>query len=71
MAEPTNFYPLMALVKGLLTPLLKLVSEFLKELLEESIQKLWEKAVTTESPWDDFFVERLAYMLSIKLDGAE
>lgn len=69
MAEPTNFYPLLALVKTLFFPLLKMVTEFIKELLEDSIKKLWVKAQETESPWDDFFVERLAYILSIDLDG--
>jgi len=71
MSEPTNFYPLLALVKTLFTPILKLITEFIRELLEDSIKKLWVKAQETESPWDDFFVERLAYILSIKLDGAE
>lgn len=67
MGEPTNFYPVLGIVKTILFPIFKLVSEWLKDLLEEQVKKWYQKALQTENPWDDFFIERLAYLLSIDL----
>lgn len=71
MAEPVKFYPVLALVKTILGPILELVTKWLKELMEESVRKWYAKALETENPWDDFFIERLAYLLSIDLTVAQ
>lgn len=71
MAGGNNFYPLVALIKTILLPILALVSEWLRDLLEDSVKKWYAKALETENPWDDFFVERLAFLLDIELPEAE
>ena len=71
MAEPVKFFPLMAIVKTVLLPIIALVSEWLRDLLEDSVKKWYAKALETENPWDDFFIERLAYLLSIDLTVAQ
>ena len=71
MAEPVKFFPLMAIVKTVLLPIIALISEWLRDLLEDSVKKWYAKALTTENPWDDFFIERLAFLLDIELPEAE
>lgn len=71
MSTPTNFYPIMALVKAILFPILALITEWLKEQFESKIREWYAEALKTENPWDDFFLERLAFLLSIDLTKKE
>lgn len=71
MASGTNFYPLMALLRELLFVFFEKISEWLHDQLDEKVKEWYAKALTTENPWDDFFIERLAYLLKIDLTGIE
>jgi len=54
-----------------LKPALKLVSKFLRDEIEKAVQSWYRKALETENPWDDFFVEQLAQVLDIELEKEE
>jgi hypothetical protein len=57
----------MEIAVRILGALLPLLSDEIRELVEESVLKLYEKAQATPNPWDDFMVGVLAKMLGIKL----
>ena len=61
----TNFF--LSLALKVLTPLLSLVTQPIKDELTSFVKNLYIKAKNTESPIDDLFVEMLAKILSIEL----
>lgn len=71
MAEPVKFYPLFGILKAVLFPIIGLVTELIKDELGKFIKSLYKKALATENVWDDFLVERLAFLLSVDISGVE
>ena len=71
MAEPSNFYPIFGIIKVVLFPILGIITEWLKTELKDFIKNLYKKALVTENPWDDFLLERLAFLLSIDISDVE
>lgn len=55
----------------ILVPLLNNLSPAIRDLLEDFIKDLYQKALETDSPWDDFFVGLLAGLLEIEVEGQE
>lgn len=55
----------------ILVPLLNNLSPVIRDLLEGFIKDLYQKALETDSPWDDFFVGLLAELLEIEVGGQE
>lgn len=55
----------MGLIALLLRPILKAVTPMLKDLVEDNLIKLYNKAVATENPIDDLFMEFLLNILDI------
>lgn len=51
-----------------LEPLLSALTPGIKKFLHEAIKSLYEKALITENPIDDFFVELLAGLLDVDLE---
>jgi hypothetical protein len=54
-----------------LKPLLRLVSEELRELLSVFVVKFYWKAQKTDNPWDDFLAEVLLKILGIPVPTEE
>jgi len=55
------------IVALVLSPLLKIISPMLMDLIEDSMRKLLDKARATENPIDDIFVEFLFRILSLDI----
>lgn len=51
----------------LLRPLLKALTPMIKDLVDDSLIKLWRKAEATENPIDDLFVGFLLDILDISV----
>ena len=66
-----TFLAFKSLVITVLGVVLKTVSPEIKQLLKQYINELYAKAKVTNNPLDDFFVEFLADILSIDLEGKE
>jgi hypothetical protein len=66
MATPSiNWKFFLDLAVRVLGPLLALVSDELRELLEDFAVKFYTKAKGTDNPWDDFFAMVLLKVLGI------
>lgn len=50
---------------ALLIPLLEKLSPVIREMIGDFIKDLYQKALATDSPWDDFFVGMVAAVLDI------
>lgn len=61
---------LINLLLVLLKPIVKIVSEEIRDLVEEGLVKLYQKAEKTENPWDDFLVGLLLRILGIDIPEA-
>ena len=62
-----NFSWLIRLLISTFKPFANLLSENIKNELQDFIRSLYQKALATENIWDDFFVKILADILSIDL----
>jgi len=71
MASSRNWGWLIKLLQILLAPLLLAITPLIKDLFEDSLGKLLEKARSTENPIDDFFVEFLFNILSVPIPPEE
>jgi len=67
MASSRNWGWLVTLIGLILKPLLKAISPLIKDLFEDSLYKLLEKARATENPIDDYFVEFLFDILDVEI----
>jgi len=67
MASSRNWGWLIKLLQILLAPLLLAITPLIKDLFEDSLKKLLEKARATDNPIDDFFVEFLFNVLSVPI----
>jgi len=62
-----NWGWVISLLQIILKPLLKAISPLIKELFEDSLHKLLDKARGTENPIDDLFVEFLFTVLDMPI----
>jgi len=67
MATARNWGWVVNLLQIILKPLLNAISPLIKELFEDSMVKLLEKARATENPIDDLFVEFLFRILDLEI----
>ena len=67
MASSRNWGWLIKLLQILLAPLLLAITPLIRDLFEDSLEKLLEKARATDNPIDDFFVEFLFNILSVPI----
>jgi len=67
MATARNWGWVVNLLQIILKPLLNALSPLIKELFEDSMVKLLEKARATENPIDDLFVEFLFRILDLEI----
>jgi len=59
------------LLQIILAPLLAAVTPLIKDLFEDSLHKLLDKARSTENPIDDLFVEMLFNILDLPIPPEE
>jgi len=71
MATARNWGWVVNLLQIILKPLLNALSPLIKELFEDSMVKLLEKARATENPIDDLFVEFLFRILDLEIPEGE
>jgi len=71
MATARNWGWVVSLIQIILKPLLNALSPLIKELFEDSMVKLLEKARATENPIDDLFVEFLFRILDLEIPEGE
>lgn len=50
-----------------LVPIMKIITDELREELEAWIRQFHAKALLTENPWDDFLAEILAHALGVNV----
>ena len=62
---------LLFLAKLVLGPILKLLSKAIREKYEDVLVDLYDKAMETDNPWDDFFAGFLLDILSIPRPDTE
>ena len=67
MATSRNWSWLIRLLQIILAPLLLAITPLIRDLFEDSLYKLLEKARATENPIDDYFVEFLFNILSVPI----
>lgn len=67
MANARNWGWVISLLQIILRPLLKAVTPLIKDLFEDSLYKLLDKARSTENPIDDLFVEFLFNILDVPI----
>jgi len=67
MATSRNWGWLIKLLQIILAPLLLAITPLIRDLFEDSLYKLLEKARATENPIDDYFVEFLFNILSVPI----
>lgn len=67
MASARNWGWVISLLQILLKPLLNAISPLIKDLFDDSLLKLLEKARSTDNPIDDLFVEFLFNILDIPI----
>lgn len=71
MAQARNWNWVISLLQILLKPLLEAVTPLIKDLFEDSLLKLLEKARSTENPIDDLFVEFLFNILGLPIPAED
>jgi len=71
MASSRNWGWLIKLLQIVLAPLLVAITPLIKELFEDSLEKLLKAARGTENPIDDFFVEFLFNVLGVPIPPEE
>lgn len=71
MASAKNWGWVIRLLQILLSPLLLAITPLIRDLFEDSLDKLLEKARSTENPIDDLFVEFLFNILSMPIPPEE
>lgn len=67
MAAARNWSWVISLLQIILRPLLNALTPLIRELYEDSLLKLLEKARSTDNPIDDLFVEFLFNLLDIPI----
>jgi len=67
MASARNWGWVIGLLQIILRPLLNAISPLIKDLFDDSLLKLLEKARATDNPIDDLFVEMLFNILDIPI----
>lgn len=65
-----NWSFFLKLAAKVLSGLLDILSPEIRSFVEESVVKLYARAVRTDNPTDDMFVEVLAELLSVDLPEA-
>jgi len=71
MAKGNTWKWLLNLLAIILKPILSAITPLIKELFEESLLKLLEKARATENPVDDYFVELLFNIVDLDIPEEE
>jgi len=67
VASARTWSGILRVVAAILGPLLKIISPMIKDLFEDSLNKLLVKARATENPIDDLFVEFLFQLLGLDI----
>lgn len=67
MASARNWGWVIGLLQIILKPLLNAITPLIKDLFEDSLDKLLEKARETDNPIDDLFVEFLFNILDMPI----
>jgi len=71
MAKGNTWKWLLSLLAVVLKPILSAITPLIKELFEDSLNKLLEKARATENPVDDYFVELLFNIVDLEIPEEE
>lgn len=71
MASSRNWGWVIRLLQVLLAPLLVAITPLIRDLFEDSMNKLLEKARSTDNPIDDLFVEFLFNILDMPIPPDE
>ena len=71
MAKGNTWKWLLSLLAVILKPILSAITPLIKELFEDSLNKLLEKARATENPVDDYFVELLFNIVDLEIPEEE
>ena len=71
MARARNWGWVIGLLQIVLKPLLNAVTPLIKDLFEDSLHKLLDKARETDNPIDDLFVEMLFDILNLPVPEEE
>lgn len=71
MASARNWSWVIRILQIVLAPLLAAITPLIKDLFEDSMIKLLEKARSTDNPIDDLFVEFLFDILDLPIPPEE
>jgi len=71
MAKGNTWKWILNLLGIILKPILSAITPLIKELFEESLNKLLEKARATDNPVDDYFVELLFNIVDLDIPPEE
>jgi hypothetical protein len=71
MLKGITYQILIKMVKEIFELIMPKLSESIKQMLSVYLNDLYRKAKETSNFWDDFFVELLADVLGIELEGKQ
>lgn len=63
----TSWSWIIQLLVTVLKPILNILTPMIREELEKLAIKFWEKAETTDNPWDDFIAEFILRILGMPI----